>query len=136
MGLGLGRFNVYASQNGNKKPALLFNSHIDTVPPFLPARTDGTTLYGRGSCDAKTLVAAQMIAAQQLVDAGYTDDVGLLYVVSEETDHSGMKKANELGVNPRHMVVGEPTAMKMVKLQKGILKLRLSRKGVAAHSGA
>lgn len=108
---------------------------MDTVPPFLPARTDGKKIYGRGSCDAKSLIAAQMIAAQRLVEAGYEHDVGLLYVVSEETDHSGMKKANELELTPGHMVVGEPTALKMIKLQKGILKIRLIRKGVAAHSG-
>lgn len=129
------RFNVYASRSGNKAPKLLFNSHIDTVPPFLPARTDGVKIYGRGSCDAKSLIVAQMIAAQKLVETGHGDDVGLLYVVSEETDHSGMKKANELNITPAHMVVGEPTAMKMIKLQKGILKIRLTRKGVAAHSG-
>uniref|UniRef100_K3WGI3 Amidohydrolase-related domain-containing protein n=1 Tax=Globisporangium ultimum (strain ATCC 200006 / CBS 805.95 / DAOM BR144) TaxID=431595 RepID=K3WGI3_GLOUD len=129
------RYNVYASRTGNKSPSLLFNSHMDTVPPFLPARTDGKTLYGRGSCDAKSLVAAQMIASQKLVEAGFAEDVGLLYVVSEETDHSGMKKANELGLKPKHMVVGEPTDMKMIRLQKGILKIRLSRQGAAAHSG-
>ncbi|KAF1334871.1 Formiminoglutamate deiminase, partial [Globisporangium splendens] len=122
-------------RTGNKSPSLLFNSHMDTVPPFLPARTDGKTLYGRGSCDAKSLVAAQMIASQKLVEAGFAEDVGLLYVVSEETDHSGMKKANELGLKPEHMVVGEPTDMKMIRLQKGILKIRLSRQGAAAHSG-
>ncbi|DBA04079.1 TPA: hypothetical protein N0F65_009426 [Lagenidium giganteum] len=129
------RSNVYASRSGTKSPPLLFNSHMDTVPPFLPARTDGVKIYGRGSCDAKSLIAAQMIAAQRLVEDGHGEDVGLLYVVSEETDHSGMKKANELGLTPAHLIVGEPTKNKMIKLQKGILKLRLTKKGVAAHSG-
>jgi hypothetical protein len=129
------RHNVFATRNGNRTPLVLFNSHIDTVPPFLPPRTDGKNLYGRGSCDAKSQMAAQMIAAQRLVDAGFGNDVGLLYVVSEETDHSGMKKSNELNINPAHMIVGEPTGMKMIKLQKGILKLRLTKKGTAAHSG-
>ncbi|TMW56465.1 hypothetical protein Poli38472_006475 [Pythium oligandrum] len=129
------RYNIYASRTGNKAPALLFNSHMDTVPPFLPARTDGQKIYGRGSCDAKSLIAAQMIAAQKLVESGYENDVSVLYVVSEETDHSGMKKANELGLTPSHLIVGEPTKLKMIKLQKGILKVRLTRKGIAAHSG-
>ncbi|RLN97847.1 hypothetical protein BBJ28_00018536 [Nothophytophthora sp. Chile5] len=108
---------------------------MDTVPPYLPPRTDEKTLYGRGACDAKSLIAGQLIAAQKLVEAGYGDDVQLLFVVSEETDHSGMKKANDLNVNPAHMVVGEPTALKMSKMQKGVLKIRLTQKGVAAHSG-
>jgi acetylornithine deacetylase/succinyl-diaminopimelate desuccinylase-like protein len=130
------RYNVFATRSGSKAPRLLFNSHMDTVPPFLPARLDDVNLYGRGACDAKSLIAAQMLAAQKLVESGHGNDVAVLYVVSEETDHSGMKKANELGLNPAHLVVGEPTAMKMVKLQKGILKIQLTRKGVAAHSGA
>ncbi|KAJ0398374.1 hypothetical protein ATCC90586_000711 [Pythium insidiosum] len=129
------RFNVFASKTGNKAPRLLFNSHMDTVPPFLPARTDGQKIYGRGACDAKSLIAAQMIAAERLAQAGYGNDVAVLYVVSEETDHSGMKKANELGLRPAHLVVGEPTDLKMIKLQKGILKIRLTKRGVAAHSG-
>jgi acetylornithine deacetylase len=129
------RYNVFASRSGNKKPKLLFNSHMDTVPPFLPARTDGVKIYGRGSCDAKSLIVAQMIAAQKLAADGLGEDVAMLYVVSEETDHSGVKKANELGLAPSHLIVGEPTMMKMIKLQKGILKIRLTRKGVAAHSG-
>ncbi|KAE9037674.1 hypothetical protein PR002_g6443 [Phytophthora rubi] len=129
------RYNVYASRSDNKTPRLLFNSHMDTVPPYLPPRIDSTTLYGRGACDAKSLVAGQMIAAQKLVEAGFGDDVQVLFVVSEETDHSGMKKANELKVNPAHMIVGEPTALKMSKMQKGVLKIQLSQKGVAAHSG-
>lgn len=39
---------------------------------------------------------AQLLALQALADEG-VEDIGLLYVVSEETDHSGMIKANELG---------------------------------------
>ncbi|OWZ10915.1 Formiminoglutamate deiminase [Phytophthora megakarya] len=129
------RYNVYASRSDSKTPRLLFNSHMDTVPPYLPPRIDSTTLYGRGACDAKSLIAGQMIAAQKLVDAGLGDDVQVLFVVSEETDHSGMKKANELNVNPAHMIVGEPTALKMSKMQKGVLKIQLTQDGVAAHSG-
>ncbi|GMF52506.1 unnamed protein product [Phytophthora fragariaefolia] len=111
--------------------------HMQKVPPQADAavKADSTTLYGRGACDAKSLIAGQMIAAQKLVEAGFGDDVQVLFVVSEETDHSGMKKANELNVNPAHMIVGEPTALKMSKMQKGVLKIQLTQKGVAAHSG-
>ncbi|RLN51304.1 hypothetical protein BBJ29_003048 [Phytophthora kernoviae] len=129
------RYNVYATQSDSKTPKLMFNSHMDTVPPYLPPRIDETTLYGRGACDAKSLIAGQMIAAQKLVEAGLGDDVQLLFVVSEETDHSGMKKANELNVNPEHLIVGEPTALKMSRIQKGVLKIQLTQNGVAAHSG-
>ncbi|KAF1777502.1 Metal-dependent hydrolase [Phytophthora cactorum] len=128
------RYNVYATRSDSKTPRLLFNSHMDTVPPTSSSHRQHD-LYGRGACDAKSLIAGQMIAAQKLAEAGFGNDVQVLFVVSEETDHSGMKKANELNVKPAHMIVGEPTALKMSKMQKGVLKIQLTQKGVAAHSG-
>ncbi|KAF1795718.1 Metal-dependent hydrolase [Phytophthora cactorum] len=122
------RYNVYATRSDSKTPRLLFNSHMDTVPPyFLLASTARPSMA--------SLIAGQMIAAQKLAEAGFGNDVQVLFVVSEETDHSGMKKANELNVKPAHMIVGEPTALKMSKMQKGVLKIQLTQKGVAAHSG-
>ncbi|CAM2009227.1 M20/M25/M40 family metallo-hydrolase [Acanthopleuribacter pedis] len=128
-----GRPNVLARRNA-KQPRLVFNSHIDTVPPFFPATIENGTLYGRGACDTKSLIAAQLLAAQELVEAG-RDDIALLYVVGEEVDHIGMIHANELGLKPDYLIVGEPTESKLVTRQKGILKLALTCKGKAAHSG-
>ncbi|CBJ29901.1 conserved unknown protein [Ectocarpus siliculosus] len=137
------RHNLYARRPGipatrTEGPRVLFNSHIDTVPPFFGAElcdVDGEMIIkGRGACDTKGILAAQLLALQALADEG-VDDIGLLYVVSEETDHSGMIKANELGLEPRYMIVGEPTGSKMMRLQKGMLKVRLSCRGVACHSG-
>lgn len=128
-----GRPNVLA-RRGDTPPRLVFNSHIDTVPPFFPARIQDGTIYGRGACDTKSLIAAQLLAAQALVDAG-RDDIALLYVVGEEVDHIGMIEANKLGLNPEFLIVGEPTESKLVTRQKGILKLILTCAGKAAHSG-
>ena len=128
-----GRDNVLATRPG-RQPRLLFNSHIDTVPPFFPARLEGDWLYGRGACDTKSLIAAQLLAAQELVEAG-RDDMGLLYVVGEEVDHCGMIKANELNLKPEFLIVGEPTESKLVRRQKGLVKVRLIQEGIAAHSG-
>lgn len=128
------RHNVYAKRPNVKNPKILFNSHIDTVPPYFPAELDGNMIRGRGACDTKSLIAAQLLAAQNVLDAGI-DTISLLYVVSEETDHSGMKAANDLGLDPIAMIVGEPTNMKLIKLQKGILKVKVTSNGVAAHSG-
>lgn len=134
------RHNVFAHRPGFSNPELLFNTHIDTVPPFFPAsvsrssKSGGGLLRGRGACDTKGLLAAQLLAAQGLVASGQSN-VGLLFVVSEETDHTGMQVANALGLTPRWMIVGEPTEGKVVRAQKGILKLRVSCQGVAAHSG-
>src|SRR5215467_9446699 len=58
------RFNVIAT---TKDPAqIVFSTHIDTVPPFIPSSEDEVNIYGRGSCDAKGIIAAQIFAAEQL----------------------------------------------------------------------
>jgi len=141
------RWNVYAfrpedetpgaPRRHGKGPRILLNTHIDTVPPFYPAIVDRKegVIRGRGACDTKSILAAQLLAAQRLVKAGKAHDLGLLYVVSEETDHSGMKRANSLGLRPQYLIVGEPTESKMIRSQKGILKLKLLSQGVSCHSG-
>lgn len=129
------RFNVFAHRE-NPSPSLIFNTHIDTVPPFFPPffEEDGKILRGRGACDTKSLLAAQLLAAERLLADGFSD-LGLLFVVGEEVDHCGILKANELNLNPKFLIVGEPTESKLPKQQKGILKLGIRCTGVAAHSG-
>jgi hypothetical protein len=62
------RFNIYAQRHDNGKPSLIFNSHLDTVPPFFPAEVTDEVIKGRGACDTKSLVASILTAAQQLVE--------------------------------------------------------------------
>ncbi len=81
------RFNVYAG-NG-KRPDVVLSTHMDTVPPFIPSSEDDLYLYGRGSCDAKGIIAAQLAAAERLREAGVA--VGLLFVVGEERDSAGAR---------------------------------------------
>jgi len=128
-----GRDNIYATRPGHE-PKLVFNSHIDTVPPFFPAEIKDGVIRGRGACDTKSLIAAQLLAARTLIESGI-EEIGLLYVVGEEVDHCGMIKANELNIDPQFLIVGEPTESKLVRRQKGIFKFRLESSGKAAHSG-
>eukprot|EP00080_Pristionchus_pacificus_P022812 PDM82832.1 Peptidase [Pristionchus pacificus] len=135
-----GRANVYATRApiGERAPRLVFNSHIDTVPPHVDYREDEENVYGRGSCDAKGQVAAMILAARHLVRhrPALAADVGLLFVVGEETDHAGMIKANSLpGFAPEYLIVGEPTEMKFATIQKGACKVTLRVTGKAGHSG-
>ncbi len=46
------RFNVVAMPEEGK-PDVVFSTHMDTVPPFIPSSEDHDNIYGRGSCDAK-----------------------------------------------------------------------------------
>ena len=75
-----GRSNVWATRRGG---GVTLSTHLDTVPPYVPPRLEGTRLYGRGSSDAKGIAAAMMIAAQRLVDAG-EERIDLLFVVGDE----------------------------------------------------
>src|ERR1035441_5768920 len=64
------RWNVYSGRAG-ETPDLVFSTHMDTVPPYIPFSEDADFLYGRGVCDAKGILAAQVAAAETLRAAGY-----------------------------------------------------------------
>src|SRR5882724_5179228 len=87
------RCNVFATSPQESRPAVVFSTHMDTVPPFIPSSEDATAIYGRGSCDAKGIIAAQIVAAEKL----RVEDVhvGLLVLVGEERDSIGAKLANQ-----------------------------------------
>src|SRR5215217_9328108 len=85
------RFNVIATTGA--PPRVVFSTHMDTVPPFIQSSEDGEFIYGRGSCDAKGIIAAQIFAAQRLRDEG-VNDLGLLFTVDEELSSAGAQAAN------------------------------------------
>jgi acetylornithine deacetylase len=125
------RFNVYAAMPGIT-PDVVLSTHMDTVPPFFACTEDDEFLYGRGTCDAKGIIAAQIAAAEQLRDAGVK--VGLLFVVGEERDSAGAKTAN---LNPRgskFLINGEPTDNRLALATKGALRVELRAHGRMAHS--
>ncbi|MES2393397.1 MAG: M20/M25/M40 family metallo-hydrolase [Acidobacteriota bacterium] len=132
-GAGTGpRFNVYAAVQGTT-PAIVFSTHMDTVPPFLgPCREDADNLYGRGTCDAKGIIAAQIAAAEKLREQG--TPVGLLFVVGEERDSAGAKVANENPRGSRFLINGEPTDNRLALASKGCLRVELYAHGRMAHS--
>src|SRR6476660_9477018 len=99
-----GRANVWASRSGG---GVTFSTHLDTVPPFVPPRLEGTRLFGRGASDAKGIAAAMMVAADNLVTAG-EKRVGVLFVVGEEKGSDGARAANTLPVKSRFLINGEP----------------------------
>jgi len=72
-----GRFNVFASWG---TPLVTLSTHMDTVPPFFPSREDSDQIWGRGSCDAKGIIASMIAAAEKLLATGIRN-LGLLFVV-------------------------------------------------------
>jgi acetylornithine deacetylase len=128
------RFNVYATSTEHPHPAVVFSTHMDTVPPFIPSSEDATRIYGRGSCDAKGIIVAQIAAAERLRQRGIY--VGLLFVVGEERDSLGAEVANEAEERAgcRFFVNGEPTENRMARASKGTLRVEVTAAGRMAHS--
>ncbi|MBE0713139.1 MAG: M20/M25/M40 family metallo-hydrolase [Candidatus Aminicenantes bacterium] len=126
-----GRRNILAVLGD--APAVVLCTHMDTVPGWAAAGEDDIHLYGRGACDAKGILAAMIVAAGELRNEGLKD-FGLLFLVGEETDSIGAKKANLLDPGSRFIIVGEPTGNKLATAHKGVLTLTLTTKGKAAHS--
>ena len=125
-----GRPNVFASWG---KPDVVLSTHLDTVPPFFPSREDEQFIYGRGACDAKGILAAQVEAACRLHAEGVRD-VGLLFLVGEERNSAGAMAANRKPRGSRYLINGEPTENKLAIGTKGVLRLEMEAKGRMAHS--
>ena len=126
------RANVLATWPGYARPEIVFSTHMDTVPPFIASSEDDKCIYGRGACDAKGIIAAQILAAEKLRGAGAF--VGLLFLVGEERDSIGAKVANQQPIGARFMINGEPTENKLARASKGALHVELTARGKMAHS--
>lgn len=125
------RFNLYARVPGTS-PNITLSTHFDTVPPYFGSSEDDTYVYGRGSCDAKGILASQVAAAERLRAGGVA--VGLLYVVGEERDSAGAKVANLDGHGSKFLINGEPTSNRLALATKGALRVNLKATGKMAHS--
>jgi acetylornithine deacetylase len=123
------RWNVYA---GPAAPDLVFSTHLDTVPPYIPFSEDGEFLYGRGVSDAKGIIAAQVAAAEVLRAENFK--VGMLYVSGEERDSAGAIVANSAPKGSRFLINGEPTDNRLALASKGALRVILRSSGKMAHS--
>jgi len=131
--VGPGRANVLAT--AGRRARVVLSTHMDTVPPFIASGEDETHVYGRGSCDAKGIIAAQVSAAERLRREGF-EELGLLFTVDEELGSLGARAADShaLAGECEYLINGEPTENKLAVGSKGSLRLRLSTEGRAAHS--
>jgi len=131
-----GRDNLFVSFG---TPSIVFTTHLDVVPAppelFTP-RIVEDTLYGRGACDAKGIAATMLVAARSLRAQGVTN-FGILFVVGEEVEGDGARKAASVlksrGIE--YIINGEPTEGKILIAHKGDYILELECEGRACHSG-
>lgn len=119
----------------NETPRVWLSTHMDTVPPFIEPTEDDEKIYGRGSCDAKGIIAAQITAAEILRKEGI-EDIGLLYTVEEERASTGAKVANlhPIAAKCKYLINGEPTDNDLAIGSKGTFRLNIKTTGKAAHS--
>jgi acetylornithine deacetylase len=124
------RFNLFATID---PPDIVLSTHYDCVPPFIASSVRDGKLYGRGSCDAKGILAAQVAALERLRAAGERR-VGLLFVVGEERGSDGALAANAVANQSKFLINGEPTGNLIATATRGILRVRLNATGQAGHS--
>ena len=127
-----GRFNVFARLDA--PPQVVFSTHFDCVPPFVPCRQELGMIFGRGSCDAKGILAAQVTAVERM-RAGGEGRLGMLFVAGEERGSDGARVANEQApAGVKYLINGEPTDNRLGIATRGVMRVRLRASGRAAHS--
>ncbi len=126
------RCNLWATHPSHPRPELVLSTHMDTVPPFVPSSETADRIYGRGSCDAKGIMVAQIAAAEKLKRESL--HVGLLFLVGEERDSQGAQAANQQPRGAKFLINGEPTENKLAVASKGTLRVELVARGKMAHS--
>jgi len=131
---------VSANQNNviatlTDTPRVWLSTHMDTVPPYIPPSEDDEKIFGRGACDAKGIIAAQITAAEKLRKEG-VEDIGLLFTVEEERASTGAKAANlhPIAAKCEYLINGEPTDNDLAIGSKGTFRLNIKTSGKAAHS--
>jgi acetylornithine deacetylase len=130
----------------DRRPALLFVSHLDTVPagegwtrdPFVPTE-EARRIYGRGANDAKASVAAMMAAFEDLASGRTVDAAAgtliLALTVEEETTNAGIAAVrSHLEGGLDGAIVGEPTSLEVVRAQSGLAVLRAEWTGRSCHA--
>lgn len=120
-------------------PKVLFCTHLDTVPPYIPPVMENGMARGRGTCDAKGQISAMYEACKALESKGCSG-FGLLLLAGEETGSHGAKAFNTVHAHVDIdedcvIVVGEPTDNCMASAAKGTKSFGLTFTGQSCHSG-
>jgi acetylornithine deacetylase/succinyl-diaminopimelate desuccinylase family protein len=139
------RTNVVATLHGKLgTPKLLYNGHIDVVPPGdgwthdpFGAEIINGKMYGRGAADMKSGVASMIASIEAIVksDTKLNGDLILTAVADEETGSIyGTRHLIEAGLKADMAVVSEPTDLRVEIANKGILWAEVTTHGSGAHA--
>jgi len=142
-----GKTNLLIQVGPQESQGLTLSGHMDVVPaeetdwrsdPFT-LTDEGDQLVGRGAADMKGFLALAMNRLAVLEPRSLKHPLALLFTYDEEIGTLGARRFTETWTEtaamPRDVIIGEPTSLQVVRLHKGMLRLRLGFVGVAAHSG-
>jgi acetylornithine deacetylase len=137
-----GRPNVLARLGPSDAPALMFAGHLDTVgvegmshSPWSADLRSGR-IYGRGSCDMKSGVAAMCVAAlsaHEQLGEGAKRQILIAAVSDEEYESLGMRALVASGVKADHAILTEPTRLAICPAHRGFVWAEIEFRGRAAH---
>jgi len=142
-----GRPNLIGHLKAGDGRTIIFDGHMDTVPagnpdlwidkdPFSEEIIEGK-LYGRGSADMKSSIAAFISAVKTVLDKSELEGEVLVFLVSdEEASGMGTKDILSRGYTGDMAVVGEPTGLNVMIAHKGVARWRLATFGKSAHSSS
>lgn len=141
------RYNVYAKFKGGEGKSIMFNGHMDTMPPGdvdlwdIPphkATVKDGKLFGLGAADMKGGLMASIMAVELLKDAGIKlpGDVIITSVIDEEGGGNGSIAAAMNGQTADAVVVCEPTDYELTVAHMGFVFFKVEVEGIAVHSGS
>jgi len=130
---------------GDGERTLYFSGHYDVVPAHAPSQfvpvTRGANLFGRGSSDMKSGLAAMIYGAKAVRDRGLLRNgrIGLVFVPDEETagprGSRYLADRGLLGNGAIGMLTPEPTGDVVWNANRGAITLNITVKGKSAHVG-
>lgn len=140
-----GRPNVVGVYRGGDGPTIMFNGHLDVVPPGdikswsrdpFGGQIENGRIYGRGSTDMKGGLAAMLTMVEAIKESGIgiKGNIMLTGVMDEESGGEGTQVLIRKGYKADMCVVAEPTELKVLIAHKGNLWLEVTTFGKAVHS--
>lgn len=138
--------NLFATIGPNVAGGIVLSAHTDVVPatgqtwtsdPFTLTRR-GERLYGRGTTDMKSFAAIALSLVPEMLQADLKRPIHIALSYDEEIGCLGapsmIAQMVETIAPPAAVIVGEPTAMRVVTGHKGVLKMTSRVRGKAVHS--
>jgi acetylornithine deacetylase len=138
--------NLFATLGDTGTPGIVLSGHTDVVPvdgqqwntPPFELVEDGGRLYGRGTSDMKSFIAAALALAPEFVHRGLQVPLHLALSYDEEVGCIGVGRLiadlARAGITPLSCIVGEPTLMRPVIAHKGKHAYRCTVRGYSCHS--